>query len=87
VTYLLYRHDKKRAESGGWRTPESTLHSAELLGGWPVAFVAQRTLRHKISKVSYQIVFWLIVTLHQIASFDFLQGWTYARKVLLLVQQ
>ena len=84
VTYLLYRHDKKRAESGGWRTPESTLHLFELLGGWPGAFLAQRAVRHKISKASYQVTFWTIIALHEFASFDFMHGWQYSRKALLL---
>jgi uncharacterized membrane protein YsdA (DUF1294 family) len=54
--------------------PEATLHLAELLGGWPGAFLAQRRLRHKCSKASYQIVFWGIVVLFQIASVDVMLG-------------
>lgn len=70
ITYRLYQHDKMQAQSGGWRVPESTLHFAELCGGWPGAFLAQRRLRHKCSKGSYQIVFWLIVLAHQVISVD-----------------
>lgn len=84
VTYLLYRHDKKRAESGGWRTPESTLHFFELLGGWPGAFLAQCAVRHKISKASYQVTFWAIIALHEFAAFEFMHGWHYSRKALSL---
>jgi uncharacterized membrane protein YsdA (DUF1294 family) len=87
VTYLLYRHDKQWAEMDGWRTPESTLHLAELLGGWPAAYFAQRKLRHKISKIRYQIVFWLIVAVHEFVSFDFVQGWTHSRKLFALIAQ
>jgi uncharacterized membrane protein YsdA (DUF1294 family) len=87
VTYFLYRHDKKRAQSGGWRTPESTLHFVELLGGWPGAFLAQRAFRHKISKTSYQLTFWTIVALHQFASFDFMHDWQYLKKAVLLIHQ
>ncbi|SJM91388.1 Cold-shock protein (fragment) [Crenothrix polyspora] len=47
-----------------WRIPEKSLHTLELLGGWPGALLAQRTLRHKNRKPSYQVVFWLIVGLH-----------------------
>src|SRR4030095_6278150 len=61
LTFLAYRSDKHRAEFGEWRIPESTLHIAELVGGWPGAFLAQRTFRHKISKTSYQVEFWIIV--------------------------
>src|SRR5262245_11013765 len=69
-TYYMYRNDKRRAEAGEWRIPESTLHTAELLGGWPGAFIAQRILRHKISKGSYQFTFWIIVLLHQFVACD-----------------
>ena len=65
VTYFGYRTDKRRAEAGEWRIPESTLHMAEFLGGWPGAFLAQRKFRHKISKTSYQVVFWMIVMTHK----------------------
>ena len=83
ITFWLYRHDKRRAETNGWRTPEATLHLLELFGGWPAAFLAQRAFRHKITKTSYQAGFWLIVALHQIASFDLLQDWHYSRSALL----
>jgi uncharacterized membrane protein YsdA (DUF1294 family)/cold shock CspA family protein len=70
ITYGMYAHDKQRAVSQGWRVPESSLHLGELLGGWPGAFIAQRRLRHKCSKASYQFVFWIIVLLYQIAAAD-----------------
>ena len=74
-TYMLYKSDKRRAEAGGWRTPESTLHFVELAGGWPAAYIAQRRIRHKISKPSYQVTFWGIVLSHQFVAVDFLQHW------------
>lgn len=82
VTLLLYRSDKRRAEAGAWRIPENTLHLAELAGGWPAAFAAQRLFRHKISKRSYQFVFWCIVLMHQIIAFDYLQGWSMTKAIL-----
>ena len=87
LTYLLYGHDKKRAESGGWRTPESTLHLVELFGGWPAAFLAQRVFRHKISKISYQAAFWTIIVFHEAACFDYIQKWRYTRTAILLLHQ
>ena len=42
------------------------LHEVEILGGWPGALLAQQLLRHKTKKTSYQVVFWLIVLMHQI---------------------
>lgn len=74
-TGYLYRRDKRRAELGTQRTPESTLHLLELLGGWPGALLAQRMYRHKTAKFSYQFVFWLVVGLHQFIAIDFLLHW------------
>jgi uncharacterized membrane protein YsdA (DUF1294 family) len=73
--------DKRKAASGEWRTPEATLHLFELLGGWPGAFLAQRSFRHKIAKAGYQIVFWLIITGYEYAAIDFLLGWKLAHAV------
>ena len=79
VTWFLYRCDKSKAQSCAWRTPESTLHLAELAGGWPAAFLAQRRYRHKIAKQSYQFIFWYIVFLHQFAALDCMLGWRFSR--------
>lgn len=63
---FLYWRDKRQARADGWRTPEKFLHAVELLGGWPGALIAQQLFRHKTRKVSFQLVFWLIVLLHQV---------------------
>lgn len=86
LTFLAYRSDKRRAEVGAWRIPESTLHLAELIGGWPGAFLAQRAFRHKISKTSYQIEFWGIVLFHQFLAFDSLAGWKFSKEALHLIK-
>ncbi len=72
VTVLLYWTDKRAAQSGRGRTPELVLHGCEALGGWPAAFLAQRLWRHKTAKVSYQVVFWLIVAAHELLAADLL---------------
>ncbi len=64
VTFIAYALDKRAAVRGARRTPERSLHLMELAGGWPGALLAQRTLRHKTRKTSYQVVFWAIVVLH-----------------------
>jgi uncharacterized membrane protein YsdA (DUF1294 family)/cold shock CspA family protein len=87
ITYGMYAHDKARAQSAGWRVPESTLHLAEVLGGWPGALLAQRHLRHKCSKTSYQVVFWTIVILFQIASADVILGHRLSRALFELIKQ
>ncbi len=81
-TFLFYFHDKKRARNKGWRIPEARLHLLKLLGGWPAAFISQRILRHKTSKLSYQIIFWLIVSLYQYAAFDVINDGPWTRKIL-----
>lgn len=64
LTILFYGADKKRALRNRWRIPEVYLHILELLGGWPGALLAQADFRHKLTKSSYQKVFWAIVGLH-----------------------
>jgi uncharacterized membrane protein YsdA (DUF1294 family) len=87
LTYAVYGADKDSAqdETSRWRAPEKLLHGLELAGGWPGAFLAQRRLRHKCSKVSYQIVFWFIVTLHVYLATDYVLGWRIARALVGIV--
>jgi uncharacterized membrane protein YsdA (DUF1294 family)/cold shock CspA family protein len=87
ITYGMYAHDKSRATSSGWRVPETSLHLVELLGGWPGALLAQRLLRHKCSKTSYQFVFWSIVILFQVAAVDVILGHRLSRALLAFINQ
>lgn len=86
LALILYRTDKRRAEIGDRRIPESTLHLVEFLGGWPGAFLAQRLFRHKSVKLSYQIVFWLIVAVHQLAALDYLNDGRVTRDLWFLIK-
>jgi uncharacterized membrane protein YsdA (DUF1294 family) len=86
ITFGLYWRDKRKAETGGWRVKESTLHLAEAFGGWAAAFLAQRTLHHKRSKPSYQMVFWSIVWLYEYVALDYLLNWQLARGAFGLVR-
>jgi uncharacterized membrane protein YsdA (DUF1294 family) len=61
ATFLLYAFDKSAAMNQRWRTKESSLLVAGLLGGWPGALVAQGMFRHKSSKSSFQAAFWFTV--------------------------
>jgi uncharacterized membrane protein YsdA (DUF1294 family) len=63
-TFLMYAFDKSAAKSKRWRTPEKTLHLLSLSGGWPGALIAQQLLRHKTSKESFVVAFWLTVALN-----------------------
>lgn len=64
VAFLTYAFDKSAAIQNQWRTQESTLHLFALLGGWPGALAAQRLLRHKSAKASFQFTFWVTVVLN-----------------------
>lgn len=64
VAFLAYALDKSAAKNDQWRTKESTLHLFALVGGWPGALAAQRLLRHKSKKQSFQTVFWATVVLN-----------------------
>jgi len=70
LAFFLYWGDKRKARADTWRTPENILHAVELAGGWPGALLAQQVFRHKTRKVSFQLVFWLIVLLHQVFWID-----------------
>lgn len=73
ITFLAYWKDKAAAQAGRWRTPESTLHTLALLGGWPGALLAQQWLRHKSSKTAFQQLCWATVLLN-VAIFLWLHG-------------
>lgn len=64
ITFFAYAFDKSAALRNQWRTRESTLHMFSLLGGWPGALAAQRLLRHKSAKSSFQATFWVTVVLN-----------------------
>ena len=64
VTFVIYGRDKIAAINHRWRTPEATLQLLALCGGWPGALIAQRHYRHKTSKLSFQVMFYLMITIN-----------------------
>ncbi len=64
VAFIAYKFDRSAARNDRRRTPENALHLYALIGGWPGALFAQRLLRHKTSKQSFQIMFWITVMLN-----------------------
>lgn len=64
IAFLIYGWDKSSAKNGRWRTPEKTLHLLSLVGGWPGALAGQMIFRHKTSKKSFQVVFWITVVIN-----------------------
>lgn len=67
LTFILYAMDKSAAKNNQRRIPENTLHLFSLLGGWPGAVFAQKTLHHKSKKVAFQTTFWITVALNCLA--------------------
>lgn len=64
LSYHAIRNDKKLSVQGLPRIAEWKLHSLELLGGVIGSYFAQRILRHKVDKMTYQIKFYIIVGFH-----------------------
>jgi uncharacterized membrane protein YsdA (DUF1294 family) len=54
-SFLLFRHDKRRAQSNGWRVPENRLLLAGLLGPFG-AYWAMRVFRHKTRKLKFKLI-------------------------------
>lgn len=81
LTFVFYWSDKRKAQHDQWRIPEETLHLLEVLGGWPAALLAQRVLRHKTKKKRFQALFWLIIGIHQLLSFEVVTGWWLSRSI------
>jgi uncharacterized membrane protein YsdA (DUF1294 family) len=67
VAFVAYARDKSAARNRRRRMPERTLHLIALVGGWPGAVAAQRFLRHKSKKPSFQVVFWATVLLNTVS--------------------
>lgn len=64
AAFVAYAMDKSAAKVGRWRISEQRLHLFSLFGGWPGALAAQRLLRHKSSKTSFQVEYWVHVALN-----------------------
>jgi uncharacterized membrane protein YsdA (DUF1294 family) len=64
ATWIAYAVDKQAARRGGRRIREDHLHVLSLMGGWPAAAWAQRSLRHKTAKPAFVAVFRATVALH-----------------------
>ena len=74
ITYGMYAKDKAAAQSGDWRTPESTLHLLSALGGWVGALLAQTYLRHKSQKPDFRVTYYLTVVINMAGLLFLLAG-------------
>jgi uncharacterized membrane protein YsdA (DUF1294 family) len=64
VAIVAYGMDKRRAVRDKPRISERTLHLMSMVGGWPGAHWGRIVFRHKTQKMSFRIVFWIIVAVH-----------------------
>jgi uncharacterized membrane protein YsdA (DUF1294 family) len=75
VSFLAYAVDKRFAREDRRRISERTLHTLDLLGGWPGGWLARRTLHHKTRKTSFVIAFWMTVAMHLAVSWAIFTHW------------
>jgi uncharacterized membrane protein YsdA (DUF1294 family) len=61
ICFCAYGFDKRAAIAGKQRISERTLWLLGLFCGWPGALLAQQFLRHKSSKASFRLVFFITV--------------------------
>ncbi|MFH8252519.1 DUF1294 domain-containing protein [Microbacterium sp. B2969] len=64
VAFAAYGLDKRAAKRSTPRTPERTLLTLGVLGGWPGALVAQQVFRHKTRKRTFRRAFWVTVVVN-----------------------
>ena len=76
ICLLAYAFDKSAAVAGRWRSSEQSLILLGLVGGWPGGLFAQHLLRHKSSKASFQVAFWISVVVN-VAAFVFFHVYTW----------
>lgn len=62
--FIAYALDKSAAVERRQRISERTLLLLGLFCGWPGALLAQRMLRHKSSKTSFLLKFWITVLMN-----------------------
>ena len=63
MTFAVFAADKRAAERRTWRVPEARLLGLALIGGTPLALVAQQVLRHKTRKEPFRTQLLLIAAL------------------------
>jgi len=61
ITFLFYGYDKYQAINQNTRIPEAVLHLLTLAGGTIGAIAGQFLFRHKTKKLSFRVVFIIIV--------------------------
>ena len=75
IAFILMGYDKKLAQNNKRRISEKTLLAFVLIGGTVGSGLGMLFFRHKTSKTSYLLKFWLIIIL------QILIGWFYFNKL------
>ena len=78
VAFAAYGIDKRKAQKGKWRIPESTLLLLAFFGGAPGALMGMRAFRHKTKHRQFKILVPLFLIL-QLA----VAGWLIYRSIAL----
>lgn len=68
ASFALYAIDKSAARDDRRRIPEETLHFLDTIGGWPGGAFAQQWLRHKSSKRSFAVGYWMSVVINVVGA-------------------
>ena len=63
IAAILFCADKRKAQNGKRRIPESILHLFELVGGIFTIIPLMLIIRHKTQKWSYKLVSFIILAL------------------------
>lgn len=80
MTFFVYGYDKRGENPKVWRIRERSLHSLELLGGWPGAYLGSRQYGHKTSwkrKWKFKSIRLSIVLVHGLVWMWWLTGWPF----------
>jgi uncharacterized membrane protein YsdA (DUF1294 family) len=75
ITFLFYGYDKRQSRNNKSRIPELILHLLTLLGGTPGALLGQLLFRHKTRKLSFRIVFLMIILIQAGLGFCYWRYW------------
>ncbi|MDX2116032.1 MAG: DUF1294 domain-containing protein [Planctomycetota bacterium] len=67
AAFVLFGVDKRAAALGVRRTPEKTLLTLALAGGFAGAIAGMHVFRHKTRKLAFRIIPWASAALHAAA--------------------
>ena len=69
---ILYRTDKRSAQSGRTRVPDGVLHLLAMLGGWSGGLLAQMRYQQHTANIRFVRAFWFSVALNAVGTYALL---------------